>query len=135
MNWMISFGISTPVIDKYKPRVRLHKSSYLTKSNATRKLLRGINACLKSGMLNSNEIYEVLSKRGFLNRLDGTVMAKRTLRLHVTTFRAKRGIVRKNKKTLISEMFLSGKSVSEITKSLNSTTRYVTQTLRKNANS
>lgn len=129
--WMVSFGLHTQDTDKYKPRVRPYKNPYLTKSNATRKLLRGIKVCIKSGISSNDRIYEILEDRGFLNRLDGKVMTKHTLRSYARAVRAKMGIVRKDKKTLIVEMFSSGKTVGEIAMSLESTPRYVTQTLRK----
>lgn len=130
-SWMVSFGLHTPDTDKYKPRVRPYKNPYLTKSNATRKLLRGIKVCLNSGVSSNDRIYEILEDRGFLNRLDGKVMTKHTLRSYARAVRAKMGIVRKDKKTLICELFLLGKSLGDIAIYLESTPRYVTQTLRK----
>lgn len=140
--WMVFLGHDMPIHDhrrkvenfedKYKKRVREYKSPFETKSFATRRLLRGIKVCLNAGIESNDVIYEVMAARGFLNRLDGKVMTKHTLRSYALAVRNQLGIVRKAKKTTkIKQMYLAGKSVKEIAFSIETTVRYVNQALKR----
>lgn len=142
--WMVFLGQEKPIFDKKrktlndsfghkedKKRVREYQNPYALKSRATRKLLRGIKVCLKSGMTSNCRIYDVMISRGFLNGASGRLMTKNTLRTYARAVRGKLGIVRKDKKIVINEMFLSGKSVNEMAMYLDSTPRYITQVLKR----
>lgn len=114
--------------DRYKQK----KNPYEIQTFVTRKLIRGITVCIKSGMVNNSDIYSILMDRGFFDKGNGKFITRQTANFYARAVREKLGLVRKDKKTMICEMFDSGKTPKQIAKSINTTIVYVYQVLVNN---
>lgn len=141
MNWLgfvkIPDSISrvtktTESAEADRKRYRQKKSPYEIQTVATRKLIRGLTVCLNSGMKNNVEIRRLLMLRGFLNKKDGRIITRQTVNYYLRCVRERLGLVRKDKKTMICEMFDQGEGIEQIAESINSTPMYVYQTLKNN---
>ncbi|MDC8446067.1 MAG: hypothetical protein LV471_09115 [Nitrosomonas sp.] len=115
-----------------RERYKQKKSPYEIQTFATRKLIRGLTVCLNAGMINNNDIYHLLMDRGFLAKKDGRIITRQTVNQYLRAVRERLGLVRKDKKTMICEMFDQGKRMKQIAELINSTPMYVYQTLKNN---
>lgn len=128
--WM---GFATVAHDcTAKPDNKQKKSPYEIQTIATRKLIKGLTVCLKSGMKNNRDIYKLLMERGFLDKEGDRTVSRSTVNAYLRAVRERMGLVRKDKKTMICELFEKGEGIQQIAELINSTPIYVYQTLKNN---